>query len=108
MDQKFARLVERLHPSFLKLKDCPPLSAPKDMPKQGIYLFTENGRDLYVGRSNAIPDRYSAHRRLSSGENTAAFAFILACETVGRGKAAYKKEGSRKSLMERSRVSEGI
>jgi hypothetical protein len=96
LDQKFARLVDRLHPSLEKLRDGPAFKGGNS-PKQGVYLFCENGVPFYVGRSNNIPKRYTAH--LSGRENQAAFAFILACKAFGRSKASYRKENSRRELM---------
>jgi len=98
LDPKFARLTDRLHPAFERLRDGPVFQGGK-LPKQGVYLFSENGKPLYVGRTNNIPNRYRAHRNPSSGENQAAFAFILACEAFGRAKASYKKDGGRKALI---------
>jgi len=98
MDKRFARLVNRLHPSFLKLKSCPPFSGTKGMPKRGVYLFSERGRPSYVGRSNNIANRYRSHR-LGAGHNSASFAFILACKIYGRKKATYTTKGGRDDLM---------
>jgi hypothetical protein len=100
MDERFKRLVDRLHPAFLNLRACPPFSSARGLPKKGVYLFSENGKALYVGRSDNIHRRYAEHRNLSSGGNKAAFAFILACEAAQCGKASYAKVGSRKALME--------
>ena len=98
MDLKFASLVERLHPLFTALVAGPPITKGKSVPLQGVYLFSEGTDHLYVGRSNRMPARFRDHR--SANHKTAAFAFILACETFGRGKASYKPEGSRDALMQ--------
>jgi hypothetical protein len=62
LDQKFAALMERLHPAHLKLMSRAPVTggAIQDfrtgdlIATRGIYLFTENGEHLYVGRSNRL------------------------------------------------------
>ena len=64
----------------------------------GVYLFSEGGRDLYVGRTNGLKDRYSRHCAAWANHNTASFAFRLARETTGNTKATYKAEGGRKAL----------
>ena len=70
------------------------------MPKSGIYLFTESGRHLYVGRSNRLRARYSLHCRPGSQHNQATFAFHLARKSTGRMTAAYRTgEGSRAGLI---------
>jgi hypothetical protein len=55
MDQRFAKLVETLAPKLEHLRAMQPLhygALPAKMSKSGIYLFTESGKHLYVGRSN--------------------------------------------------------
>ena len=48
------------------------------LPPNGIYVFYENGRPIYVGRSNRMKDRIKEHGRPSSTHNSAPFAFNLA------------------------------
>lgn len=102
MHPHFAEVVDSLHPSFTRLLEMLPVTTstlPKDMPKSGIYLFTENGRHLYVGRSNRLRDRVRNHGSEGSKQNVAAFAFKIARRATGNTKATYKTEGSRKELM---------
>jgi hypothetical protein len=75
-------------------------SPPKTTPKNGIYLFSDNGQHLYLGRSNNIRGRIDRHCRPGATHRMAAFAFHLAREATGFLRAAYIKEGSRKALME--------
>jgi hypothetical protein len=103
MDPKFSALIERLHPAFLRLIECNPVTngAVPDYAGalKGIYLFTESGRHLYVGRSNRLLARYRNHWMPNKTEREAAFAFKLARHATGMLKATYKKgEGSRKHL----------
>lgn len=92
------RLEELLH--------APPISDARFVglrPKQGIYLFSENGRHLYIGRSNRIRSRYGDHTNPSSGNNKAAFAMKLARESTGRTQASYQpNDDSRDGLMSNS------
>jgi hypothetical protein len=70
------------------------------MPQSGVYLFTETGRYLYVGRSNGLRNRYGRHCRPGATYRQAAFAFQLAREATGRTQAAYRAgAGSRAGLM---------
>jgi len=104
MDPKFATLVETLAPKLERLRSTSPVRAgdlPRDMPTSGVYLFTENGRPMYVGRSNALRNRYGLHCRPSATHEQATFAFQLAREATGKAKAAYAAgKESRKGLME--------
>lgn len=103
MHPTFAKLLEGLHPKFEALMRMPPCkcgSLPKAMPKKGVYLFTENGNHLYVGRSNTIRARYGRHCNPGATHRMAAFAFKLAREATGKTTASYKPgDDSRKGLM---------
>jgi hypothetical protein len=70
---------------------------PKNMPTKGIYLFSERGRPLYVGRSNNLRRRLQNHTR--NQHNVAAFAFLLARRRTGNLRASYTKKGSRLDLI---------
>lgn len=93
MHPRFAATVETLHPSFERLMTMAPVSQgrlPRDMPKSGVYLFSESGRHLYVGRSNGLRARYGRHCLPGATHRMAAFAFRLAREATGRTVASYK------------------
>ena len=64
----------------------------------GVYLFTENGKHLYVGRcglterakaagkgSSNFRSRLAGHTRPSSGHNSATFAWRLTIKALGPG-----------------------
>jgi hypothetical protein len=103
MNEHFKQHVESLHPSLERLMQSPAFtfaSLPKELPKAGVYLFTEGDKHLYVGRSNGLRKRLQQHCRPGSGHNSAPFAFRLARERHGAIKATYKPEGSRASLIQ--------
>jgi hypothetical protein len=103
MYERFANLIEGLHPNYELLIAMPPCRdgvLPKNMPKRGVYLFSEGDRHLYVGRSNKIRGRYGLHCNPGATYRTAAFAFKLARKATGRMKASYKAgDDSRAGLM---------
>ena len=103
MDPKFATLVETLAPKLEQLLAMAPLgygALPRDMPLSGVYLFTEAGRHLYVGRSKVLRGRYGRHCLPGATYRQAAFAFQLAREATDRTTASYRAgEGSRAGLM---------
>ena len=101
MNARFATLVESLEPAFGRLIKMQPVSAarlPRDMPKKGIYLFSDGRKHLYVGRSNSIRKRIGLHCRPGSQHNQATFAFRMARHETGRMKAAYAVAGGRREL----------
>ncbi len=102
MNPQFSEATKNLDSLYNQLLAMPPVTAgslPKTMPKKGIYLFSENGQHLYVGRSNNIRGRIGRHCRPGATHRMAAFAFHLARDATGYLKATYKKVGSRKALM---------
>ena len=103
MNPRFSEVIKNLDSLYTELLAMPLFiasSLPKTMPKKGIYLFSENGKYLYVGRSNNIRGRIGRHCRPGATHRMGAFAFHLAREATGYLKATYKKVGSRKALME--------
>jgi hypothetical protein len=79
MNDEFKTLVNKLPVLFEKLTNAPlkPWNNLGPLPKNGIYVFYENGRPIYVGRSNRMKDRIKEHGRPSSTHNSAPFAFNL-------------------------------
>ncbi len=103
MDEIFRKYIESLEPSFQRLTQMAPATVatlPMDTPTSGIYLFSEAGRHLYVGRSNTIRKRLQIHCRPSSGHNSATFAFRLARQITGQTLATYTEQGSRSELQD--------
>lgn len=93
MHPDFRDMVESLHPKLESLLGMEPVTdgnVRPDMPNRGVYLFTENGTHLYVGRSNKMRKRYAQHCRVSSLPNMAGFAFRLAREATGAPEANYR------------------
>lgn len=84
MSPEFRRAVESLHSKFELLVGATAHARGNPIPKQGVYLFCENGKSLYVGRSNNIPQRYGQHTRPGSQTNQAALAALIARQETGR------------------------
>jgi|SRR5665213_337529 len=103
MDPKFAEVVEQLAPKLkllLAMAPCRDGDLPADMPAKGVYLFTENGNHMYVGRSNDLRGRYGRHCLPGATHRMAAFAFKLTRIKTGHVEATYTQEGSRAWLMQ--------
>ena len=86
MNNEFRALVDEL-PGLLKRllnSSLRPWSDLGSLPRRGIYVFFENGRPIYVGRTNRMKERIKEHGRSSSGHNSATFAFNLAKEAAKR------------------------
>lgn len=103
MHQGFSQYVEALHPLFERLVQMRPVTiatVPRDAPSQCIYLFSEAGRHLYVGRTRrqSLRKRLRQHSSDSAGHNQAVFAFKLAREATGRLEPGYTAKDSRAAL----------
>jgi predicted GIY-YIG superfamily endonuclease len=101
MNADFRRLIESLDPALRQLVGMEPVRAgalPRNMPKAGIYLFSERRRHLYIGRTNRLRERINEHGRRSSTHNSAPFAFRLARKKTGKVRASYAVTGSRAQL----------
>ena len=101
MHEIFREYIESLEPSFQRLMSMEPVTIatlPREVPQAGIYLFSDAGKNLYVGRTNTIRKRLQNHCRPSSGHNSATFAFRLAREITGLSQATYTAKGSRQEL----------
>lgn len=100
MHPKFRALVEPLEPKFQRLISMEPVklsSLPRKMPEAGVYVFFEDGKPLYIGRTNRMKNRIRYHSRESAKD--APFAFRIARESTGYTKASYQKKDSRKDLL---------
>lgn len=103
MNATFKEFVETLEPKFQQLVSMTPVkygALPQNLPKRAIYLFSENGGHLYVGRTNNLRNRLRGHCSPSSRHFSAVFAFRIAREDTGLTRASYKPEGSRANLCE--------
>jgi hypothetical protein len=82
MDPKFYSVVERLPPLLEELQDSSVKSRLENFPTRGVYIFYENERPIYVGRSNRMKSRILEHSRPSSGHFSATFAFKMAMKAA--------------------------
>jgi GIY-YIG catalytic domain len=83
VNHKFRQAVESLHPKYETLIGSAPHKSRATLPKKGVYLFSEDDKSIYVGRSGDIPRRFGEHRLPGSGTNKAALAKLIACDELG-------------------------
>jgi hypothetical protein len=104
MHEEFRKFTDGLDEQLNQLLRMTPVTLEHSIhntPKGGVYLFTENGIHLYVGRTkNKFSDRLRGH------VNTATdcpFAFRIAREETGFTGSAYSGEGTRKNLLKNAK-----
>ena len=93
MNAEFQATIE-LFPGYMKeLLRYPPvrINELEKIPKQGIYVFYEDGKPIYVGRSRNLSQRFDQHSRQSSNHNSATFAFKIAKQDAANEKVDLKK-----------------
>ncbi len=101
MNRDFRNIVDRIEETFqalIQTSSILPTELPRDLPKRGIYLFSEAQKHLYVGRTDNLRRRIQDHCRPGSNHNKATFAFRLARHETGMTKASYSPAGSRQNL----------
>jgi hypothetical protein len=102
LDLTFADAVEVLHDRLEALVACEPFTFRERaarLPTSVVYLFSEGGAPLYVGRSNKFRQRLGNHCQVSARANQSALAFKLARESAGITQASYSGENTRAKLM---------
>lgn len=101
MDKRFLNYIELLDPLFQQLMRMEPVKVdvlPTNVPAEGVYLFSEGNRHLYVGRSRRMRARLQRHSRPGARHSSASLAFALARKSTGRHKATYQTSESRRAL----------
>ena len=84
MRSGFQKIVDLMEPLFQALLASPPHTVEnglRNLPQRGVYAFYENGRAIYVGRSNRIQPRIREHGAESSRRG-------MGNSTRGRGKGS--------------------
>jgi hypothetical protein len=100
MDQRFKVLADVLDGKCQDLLSMSPITAGQisaNTPVGGVYLFSENERNLYAGRTKrAICVR--VRNQFGPNPSAASFPWLLAREATGK-KATYAQADSRKQLL---------
>ena len=80
MHEKFKLRVDKLPNQLQSLMNCNAVTRTNlaSVPKRGVYLFLENEKPIYVGRTDRMRARLTEHGRKGAGNNDASFAFRLA------------------------------
>ena len=85
MNAEFQAITEQMEPLLERLKICQPFTWDnlRDLPQKGVYVFYEDDKPVYTGRSNGMRRRIREHGAESSRHESATFAFKLLRETIG-------------------------
>lgn len=85
MNAEFQAIIDQMEPLLMRLRCSDPLTWNnlRSLPQQGVYVFYENDKPIYVGRSRRIRQRIREHGGESSRHESATFAFKLFREVIG-------------------------
>jgi predicted GIY-YIG superfamily endonuclease len=80
MNRQFEVRIKRLPIYLASFKKCKPCFRCNlaCVPIKGVYMFIENKKPIYIGRTNRMVQRLLEHSRKSSSHYHASFAFKLA------------------------------
>lgn len=88
MSKEWNDLIKQM-PTLLKQLMSEPLRPSNDrglLPQKGVYVLYEDGRPIYIGRTNNMNRRLNEHCSPSSRHTSATFAFKIAKgEAIKRG-----------------------
>lgn len=102
MHESFAAYLSSLDPLLERLINMPPVKIAElksPLPEKCVYLFSEAGKPLYVGRTNHFRRRMRQHSIDAAKHNQAVFAFRLARNETGKVTANYSVQSSRAALL---------
>ena len=85
MNVEVQAIIDQMEPLLTRLRCCDPLTWDnlRSLPQQGVYVFYENDKPIYAGRSRRIRQRIREHGGESSRHESATFAFKLFREALG-------------------------
>jgi hypothetical protein len=95
LNQQYEKIIRKFPDNMDSLtKNSPVLPrCLKEKYKRGIYVFYENGKPIYVGRSRNITQRFRQHKQQSSDHHSATFAFMIARQDAEKAGVEMKKNG---------------
>lgn len=101
-DGRLEHILGQMEALLEKLKSACPEKAttPTDLPDRGVYAFYNEGKPLYVGRSNRLRQRVAEHGQPGAGYNKATFAYRLLAKKRGFS-MGHDKDNPRRKVAEK-------
>jgi hypothetical protein len=100
----FDRIIEKMPLLYEELNNKPIFKKNEisigrvSIPQNGIYVLFDDGKPIYVGRSNNIRQRLSGHSNQGSDRYSATFAFRMAIKEYERKYSKSAKKFRRQDL----------
>ena len=102
MNARFQEIVDKMEPLLEKLRNSDLLTWDDlaRVPQQGVYVFYEDGRPIYTGRSRRMRQRIREHGARSSRHESATFAMKLLRDAI-KEPEGHSSEYTRPQLQEK-------
>ncbi len=105
MNERFKKLTDRMPSRLQSLLEQPPIAIDDigitQVPQKGVYIFFEDNKPIYVGRSNRLKERLREHSQRGSDRYSATLAFRIAKKSVSAIRIKGKKQ-TNEQLMKNS------
>ena len=98
MNKRFEELVDKMQPWLQELLEKEPIAireigkGPEKVPEQGVYVFFERDKAIYVGRSNHLKKRLKQHSQESSKRSATLAIKMAKREMSKRGMSTLQNE----------------
>jgi len=110
MNERFKKLTDRMPLRLQSLLEQPPIAIDDigitQVPQKGVYVFFEDNRPIYVGRSDRLKKRLKEHSQRSSVHNSATLAFKIAKQNTSTLHKKEKKQTNEQLMKNRDFVEE--
>ena len=107
MNERFKKLTDRIPLRLQSLLEQPPIAIDDigitQVPQKGVYVFFEDDKPIYVGRSNRLKKRLKEHSQRSSDRYSATLAFRIAKQNTS---TLQKKQANEQLMKNRDFVEE--
>ena len=105
MNERFGELIDKMPTNLQSLLEQPPITIDEigitQMPQKGVYVFFEDNKPIYVGRSNRLKERLREHSQSSSDHYSATLAFRITKKSASAIRIKSKKQ-TNEQLMKNS------
>ncbi|MFC1987767.1 GIY-YIG nuclease family protein [Chloroflexota bacterium] len=96
MNERFEELVNKMRTNLRLLLEQPTITIDKigitQVPQKGVYVFFEDSKPIYVGRSNGLKKRLKEHSQRSADHYSATLAFRIAKNSIPTSRVKGKKQ----------------
>ena len=110
MNERFKKLTDRMPLYLQSLLEKPSIAIDDigitQVPRKGVYVFFEDNKPIYVGRSNRLKERLKEHSQKGADHYSATLAFKIAKQNNSTLQGKERKQTSEQLMKNRDFVEE--